>query len=173
MGIFMNEREILDRIQGAFSTELPTEMILLDSINYSNELTRMTMVTWDEISFEVLSADYDMVHFLSPEAFRYYMPAFLSESIKHFDIIELFLNSMISIFTLHEPLERKYSCLNNFSTDQWSVIEEWFDWIRENEDITDLVEFDEAYETVKLKIWQCYEGRCVEQSKGSKLCRLT
>lgn len=76
--------QLVDRIATAFETNAaPPDRIVVHECLECEEVSRdFAGQRWTELSWDVLESHHDSIPLLSPEAFAYYLPAYLTAAVK-------------------------------------------------------------------------------------------
>lgn len=64
---------------------------------------------WSEVPFETLLYHNDALHFFSPEAFRFYLPAYLLAVLERYEDADILPEMLVGVLTAPDPQDPVYS----------------------------------------------------------------
>jgi hypothetical protein len=158
---------IVSEIQYAFQGRaMPRQVVLGDSPRTSEYLEALNFqgTSWEMMDSDFLVKNSDALYAFTPEAFCYYLSAFLSHGFKHQQAPPIYMDAILGMLDRSpnpdlwdDSFRRRWSILR---TNECRVVEKWLLALSEcPEGIFDLLTLDRAFDTLQLLMKCKKEGR--------------
>jgi len=138
------------QINDAFST-LPIPLGKLSIATYDDENTHayFTGTKWNEHDVLKLREQHSSISFFTPEAFKYYLPAFMVAELNHPELADIIAETLANKF-IHISVSELLDI--EFSQDQLAVIKAFFEYCEKLYDDEYFDEFSKAVNKIELVI---------------------
>ena len=144
-------------LEAAFPLQIPYAMELTDSYGDAiDETEPFRGQRWDQVPPGMLRKHFEAACFFSPEAMRYFLPAFIKGTLAGINEIDLPLDYLLGMLSSEGALiadEWRATRWKGLSKEQWHLLVEWLRWLKQLPEMTDSHALDAALETAESGIW--------------------
>jgi hypothetical protein len=123
-------------IKEAFADLSPptgVDLVTQNTMGYDAERDDITRFffgrRWQSLSIDELRCEYSAVHFFSPAAYRYFLPAFMLAVVERFDDADLVTDSLLLTLSPDRPLFRSRVAV--LSAQQRQAIRAFLEYLRD------------------------------------------
>ncbi|MGX5175286.1 hypothetical protein ACUR5C_14800 [Aliikangiella sp. IMCC44653] len=148
---------VIELFKSSFGSRAKPE-ILTDSRQLTedemNEVQQIEQLDWDNLDCELLKRSYDVLNWLSPEAFMYYLPRICAVGVEGDKRDFLIYDSLLQMLD-RSPNEGYWDDFFKkrflgLSKQELTVIQEWIFWLTEEENLFDELTVERSIETLEL-----------------------
>jgi hypothetical protein len=149
---------VLSEIRDAFMGRRMPRQVVLEGAPHTNEY--LEALNFEGLSWEMMDSDFlvknsDALYVFTPEAFCYYLPAFLVHGFEHRETPPVYVDAILGMLDRSpnpdlwdDSFRRRWSILK---TDECKALERWLLALSEgSEGIFDQLTLERAFDTVQL-----------------------
>ncbi|MCA9681975.1 MAG: hypothetical protein KC457_07245 [Myxococcales bacterium] len=111
--------------------------------------------TREELSPEFLEQNRGVIFWFTPEAFLYYLPAFLRASVETDDEDALYIHSFLFLLRPNDQEDFARARWGLLNDKQVTALREWLEWLRDKASNDKILrnEAEEALEAIDARLW--------------------
>lgn len=147
----------IDDLQRVFPSEpYKGEMSTDQDVESIKETNPFYGLSWFDVPPKLLRKKHEVAFFFSPEAIRYFLPAFIKCSFENMKVADLPVDNLLYCFSQIDDEKRngwRTSRWSQLTPDQWGLVKKWIHWLKSYESF-DAEDIDLALESIEKNVWQ-------------------
>ena len=123
----------IENLSSIFPLEIPKTLQTENDYGDVNETHAFVGVAWKDVTSEILQKDFEVACFFSPEAMRYFLPAYILLSQAKPEAIKLPLDYLFFMmqFTENEDwMKSRNDIWCNLTAAQMQLVKDWLAWFQ-------------------------------------------